>query len=178
MTWQSFTWLVAFFEDNVLNKFRIRKERHIPVSKPYELSDWMKNSSRYNESVVVRSDDGLHSMASSWPWCRLYGRTAQCAPNVCLAAWLRVWLAIFDQNSWVRSLMYLPFIIWNAWSTIAHSGLWQSVQNIFSPYSTDVTSQRNTHAWHWRIVQNCQHLWKRTEGTLEVEGLETTNLFF
>ena len=34
-------------EDNVLNKFRILKERHVQMRKPYQSPGRMKNSSYY-----------------------------------------------------------------------------------------------------------------------------------
>ena len=38
--------------DNILNKFRILKERHIQMRKPYQLPGWTENSSYY---IVPRS---------------------------------------------------------------------------------------------------------------------------
>ena len=39
-------------EDDVLNKFRILKERHVQMRKPYQSPDRMKNSSYYYISPV------------------------------------------------------------------------------------------------------------------------------
>ena len=41
-------------EDNILNKFRILKERHIQMRKPYQVPGWTKNSPYYSASVGDR----------------------------------------------------------------------------------------------------------------------------
>ena len=42
-------WREADFEDNILNKFRIWKERHIDMRKPYQLPGCTKNASYCTE---------------------------------------------------------------------------------------------------------------------------------
>ena len=44
-------------EDNIPNKFRILKERHIQMRKPYRLPGWTKNSSYYSAPVGDRTRD-------------------------------------------------------------------------------------------------------------------------
>ena len=54
-------------EDNILNKFRIWKERHIRMRKLYQLSGWTKNSSYHSTSAAVQIHYLPHSIASTWP---------------------------------------------------------------------------------------------------------------
>ena len=49
---------LLIYEDNISNKFRILKERHIQMRKPYQLPGWTKNSSYY---IVLRSGIELNS---------------------------------------------------------------------------------------------------------------------
>ena len=51
--------ITASHEDNIPNKFRILKERHIQIKKPYQfqLSGWTKNSSYYSVLVGDRPHD-------------------------------------------------------------------------------------------------------------------------
>ena len=44
---------------NIPNKFRILKERHIQMRKPYQLPGWTKNSSYYSAPVGARTHDLL-----------------------------------------------------------------------------------------------------------------------
>ena len=44
-------WPVITGSDNIPNKFRILKERHIQMRKPYKLPGWTKNSSYYSAPV-------------------------------------------------------------------------------------------------------------------------------
>ena len=46
-----------FIEDNIPNKFRILKGRHIQMRKPYQLPGWTKNSSYYSAPVGDRTHD-------------------------------------------------------------------------------------------------------------------------
>ena len=43
--------------DNIPNKFRILKERHIQMRKPYQLPGWTKNSSYYSAPAGGRTHD-------------------------------------------------------------------------------------------------------------------------
>ena len=55
-----------YHEDNVLNKFRIWKERHIQIKgKPCQPPGRMKNSSYYIATVGVRTHDLPHTVASN-----------------------------------------------------------------------------------------------------------------
>ena len=49
--------ITASHGDNIANKFRILKERHIQTRKPYQLPGWTKNSSCYSASVGDRTHD-------------------------------------------------------------------------------------------------------------------------
>ena len=44
-------------DDNIPNKFRILKGRHIQMRKPYQLPGWTKNSSYYSAPVGDRTHD-------------------------------------------------------------------------------------------------------------------------
>ena len=52
-------------EDNVLNKFRILKERHVQMRKPYQSPARMKNSSYYIAPAGDRTHDLPHTVASN-----------------------------------------------------------------------------------------------------------------
>ena len=54
---------MLLLEDNIPNKFRIQKERHIRMRKPYKLPVWIKNASG------VRTHDLPQSIATTWPMC-------------------------------------------------------------------------------------------------------------
>ena len=43
--------------DNIPNKFRILKERHIQMRKPYQLPGWTKNSPYYSVPIGDRTRD-------------------------------------------------------------------------------------------------------------------------
>ena len=49
--------ITAYREENIVNKFRILKERHIQMRKPYRLPGWTKNSSYYSAPVGDRTHD-------------------------------------------------------------------------------------------------------------------------
>ena len=49
--------ITASHEDNIPNKFRILKDRHIQKRKPYQLPGWTKNSSYYSAPVWDRTHD-------------------------------------------------------------------------------------------------------------------------
>ena len=50
-------WPVIYHEDNIPNKFRILKEKHIQMRKPYQLPGWTKNSSYYSAPIGDRTHD-------------------------------------------------------------------------------------------------------------------------
>ena len=54
-------------EDNILNQFRIWKEMHIRMRKPYRLLGSTKNSSYYSAPVGVQTHELPHSIASTRP---------------------------------------------------------------------------------------------------------------
>ena len=56
---------IKVHEDNVLNKFRIWKERHVQMRKPYQSPGRMKNSSYYIAPVGDRTHDLPHTVASN-----------------------------------------------------------------------------------------------------------------
>ncbi len=57
--------ITASHEDNVLNKFRIWKERHVQMRKPYQSPGRMKNSSYYMAPVGDWTHDLPHTVASN-----------------------------------------------------------------------------------------------------------------
>ena len=77
--WQLLTWLATSeretqmvcilmlpHEDDILNKFIIRNERHLQVRKPYQLPGWMKSWPYYNALAGDRTRDLLLSIDSAW----------------------------------------------------------------------------------------------------------------
>ena len=52
-------------EDNVLNKFRILKERHVQMRKPYKSPGRMKKSSYYIARSGIKITTSLHTIASN-----------------------------------------------------------------------------------------------------------------
>ena len=55
-------------EDNSLTKFRIWKERHIRMRKPYQLNGWAQNS-YCSVPAGVRAHEPPHPIASTWSRC-------------------------------------------------------------------------------------------------------------
>ena len=49
--------ITASHGDNIPNKFRVWKERHIQMRKPYQLPDWTNNPSFYSAPVGDRTHD-------------------------------------------------------------------------------------------------------------------------
>ena len=68
-------------EDNVLNKFRILKERHVQLRKPYQSPGRMKNSSYYIAPVGDRTHDLPHNVASNMVKVSGHGGGDYCIRN-------------------------------------------------------------------------------------------------
>ena len=82
-------------EDKMIpNKFRILKERHIRMRKPYQLPGWTKNSPYYSAPVGDLTRDLPHSIASSWPRCPTRPWSTGSIFTICLAELSSSWDAI------------------------------------------------------------------------------------
>ena len=90
-------------KDNVLNKFRIWKERHVQMRKPFQSPVRMKNSSYYIVPVGDRTHDLPHTVASNMV------KVSHALTHSATAAvlWPCIWIpALKLQHQWHRSQHY------------------------------------------------------------------------